>query len=297
MRRRARAGPLRRAGRRRRRSPDGRPSDGSSTMPPRACSEAIDSYDEARVHAVLDESLEALGLEAVLRGVILPALAEVGARLAAGPPGDQPRALRQQPDPRPAALAREALGPRARARSRCWPVPPGERHDITLIAFGLILRSHGWRILFLGADTPIETLERTVETARPDLTVLASFDPALLEAQGPALRRLARRGQAPAQRAGRDRGPLLAAADRSPGRGPRRRGRRDRAPPRGLSMMVAASAHDRPEAPSPSGPAHGLGAGRSHRTLPRHVPGAEGDPAREAALRAARGWRSHCSCS
>ena len=35
---------------------------------------------------------------------------------------------------------------------------PGERHDLGLIAFGLALRARGFRILFLGADTPIESV-------------------------------------------------------------------------------------------------------------------------------------------
>jgi methanogenic corrinoid protein MtbC1 len=71
--------------------------------------------------------------------------------------------------------------------------PPGERHDIGLIAFGLVLRSHGVRVVFLGADTPIATLTTAAETTRPALTVLASFDPDLLETEASALRRLAKR--------------------------------------------------------------------------------------------------------
>jgi hypothetical protein len=48
--------------------------------------------------------------------------------------------------------------------------------------------------VFLGTDTPIATIKQTVKTARPDLTVLTSFDPALLETEGPALRRLSKLG-------------------------------------------------------------------------------------------------------
>src|SRR4051812_31721416 len=70
--------------------------------------------------------------------------------------------------------------------------PPGERHDVGLIAFGLVLRSHGWRILFLGAETPMPTLASAVETTSPRLVVVASMDESLLEAEGAALRRLTR---------------------------------------------------------------------------------------------------------
>ena len=41
--------------------------------------------------------------------------------------------------------------------------PPGEQHDLGLIAFGLALRARGWRIAYLGQDTPIDTAAATAE--------------------------------------------------------------------------------------------------------------------------------------
>ncbi len=55
-----------------------RPSEGLIDDAASRLLEAIHDYDEARVHPVLDESLEAFGLEVVLRDLILPTLAEVG---------------------------------------------------------------------------------------------------------------------------------------------------------------------------------------------------------------------------
>jgi B12 binding domain len=51
---------------------------------------------------------------------------------------------------------------------------PHERHDLGLICFGLALRARGWRIAFLGADTPVDTLLRTAHEIRPDLVVLTA---------------------------------------------------------------------------------------------------------------------------
>ena len=34
---------------------------------------------------------------------------------------------------------------------------PGELHELGLISFGLALRAHGWRIAYLGSDTPLGT--------------------------------------------------------------------------------------------------------------------------------------------
>ena len=50
------------------------------------------------------------------------------------------------------ALARgwgDGDGPRA-----LLACPPGEQHELGLLCFGLLLRERGWRIAYLGAETP-----------------------------------------------------------------------------------------------------------------------------------------------
>ena len=51
---------------------------------------------------------------------------------------------------------------------------PGEHHDLGLLAFGLALRSRGWRVVYLGTDTPIETLEEVAHELDPNLVVLTA---------------------------------------------------------------------------------------------------------------------------
>ncbi|HLI60036.1 MAG TPA: MerR family transcriptional regulator [Solirubrobacteraceae bacterium] len=151
---------------------------------------AIRAYDEAAVHEVLDESLTAFGLESVLRQLIVPVLAQLGREWQQGTP-----AIGHE------HFASNLIRARLLSLARLWgrgsgPVAvlacaPGEQHDIGLLTFGLVLRSHGWRIVFLGADTPIATLAHTAKRTRSALTVLTSFDPCRLEAESTALRRLA----------------------------------------------------------------------------------------------------------
>jgi hypothetical protein len=43
----------------------------------------------------------------------------------------------------------------------------GVSPELGLIAFGFALRSHGWRIAYLGADTPLDTLECPAEAIAP----------------------------------------------------------------------------------------------------------------------------------
>jgi len=152
---------------------------------------AAHAYDEATVHTIFDEALAGFSLETVLQQLILPVLREIGEEWERG-------TLEVGQEHFASNLVRERLLALARLWGRgggplaILTCAPGERHDIGLIAFGLVLRSHGWRILFLGADTPVATLRRAIETTDPRLVVVASMDSALLEAQGTELRRLGR---------------------------------------------------------------------------------------------------------
>lgn len=152
---------------------------------------AIRRYDEAAVHAVLDECFEGFAIDAVLRSVILPTLSNLGT-------GWEQGTLDVSQEHFASSLIRGRLLGLARLWGRgAGPLAllacaPGEAHDISLLAFGLVLRSYGWRILFLGADTPAATIQRTAAETRPALTVVTSFDPASLNAESEALRELAR---------------------------------------------------------------------------------------------------------
>jgi DNA-binding transcriptional MerR regulator len=151
---------------------------------------AMRNYDEATMHAVLDEALAAFAMETVLSALILPFLRGIGDEWERGE-------LEVGQEHFASNLIRERLLGLARLWGRgsgplaILACPPRERHDIGLIAFGLLLRSHGWRILFLGADTPLETLERTVASTPARLVVVASMDSGKLESERDALRRLA----------------------------------------------------------------------------------------------------------
>jgi MerR family transcriptional regulator, light-induced transcriptional regulator len=152
---------------------------------------AIESYDEAAVQAALDDGLAAFGLEAFVRDLIVPTLAAVGRGWEQGRVGiSQEHFASNLIRGRLLSLAR--LWGRGAGPLALLACAPGEQHDVSLLAFGLILRSHGWRILFLGADTPLSTLQETARTTGPAAIVLVTFDAALVKTEGAALRRLAR---------------------------------------------------------------------------------------------------------
>jgi DNA-binding transcriptional MerR regulator len=151
--------------------------------------ESIDRYDEAALQAALDEGLATFGLETFISELVLPTLTEIGRRWQAG-----------EADISQEHFASNLIRGRLLSLARLWgrgsgpmallACAPGERHDISLLAFGLLLRSYGWRILFLGADTPLATLNQTAKATSPSAIVLVAFNPGLLEPEAAALRRL-----------------------------------------------------------------------------------------------------------
>lgn len=152
---------------------------------------AAHAYDESAIHSILDEALAGFALETVLRELVLPVLRGIGDEWERG-----------ELDVGEEHFATTVIRGRLLALSRLWSrggsplvvlaCAPGELHDIGLIAFGLLLRSHGWRIFFLGADTPVDSVAKAATAFQPRLVVVSSMDGGLLEGVGSALRRLAR---------------------------------------------------------------------------------------------------------
>ena len=136
---------------------------------------AIESYDEAAVQAVLDDGLAAFGIETFVRDLILPTLSAVGRGWEQGNVEiSQEHFASNLIRGRLLSLAR--LWGRGSGPLALLACAPGEHHDISLLAFGLILRSHGWRILFLGADTPLSTIQETARMTAPAIIVLVTFE-------------------------------------------------------------------------------------------------------------------------
>jgi len=155
-----------------------------------ALARALDEYDEPAAQAVLDRLFATLTVEAVLRDVVLPYLRDLGDRWATGVLSvAQEHFASNVIRGRLAGLSRgwgHGQGPRA-----VLACVPGELHDIALLAFGIVLNRNGWRIDYLGANTPLPDLIRLVEANRPDLVVVTAAAPERFDGLAGELRRLA----------------------------------------------------------------------------------------------------------
>jgi MerR family transcriptional regulator, light-induced transcriptional regulator len=140
-----------------------------------ALADALSRFDEAAANRAFDRALASLTLDTLLREVVLDYLADLGDRWSAGL----------------ASVAQEHFSSnivrgRLLGLARDWgqgggplsllACAPGELHDLGLICFGLALRARGWRVAFLGADTPVDTLTHAADELRPDLVVVSATD-------------------------------------------------------------------------------------------------------------------------
>jgi MerR family transcriptional regulator, light-induced transcriptional regulator len=151
-------------------STDSRPARDAGAARLRA---ALDDFDETGAQAALDDLFGTFTVEAVLVSVILPYLADLGERWSSGgATGAQEHFASNVIRGRLLGIGRgwdAGEGPRA-----VLACAPGELHDLGLIAFGLTLFRRGWRITYLGPDTPIEGLVDTAERLAPDLVVVSA---------------------------------------------------------------------------------------------------------------------------
>ena len=153
----------------------------------------LDAFDEPAAQDVLDRLLAELSVPAVLRDVVLPYLQDLGDRWQRGAATVAMEHFASNViRGRLAGLARgwgSGRGPLA-----LLACAPGEQHDLALMMFGIVLHGNGWRIDYLGANTPVTELVRAAELARPDLTVLSATEPAALVPLQADLAALARHG-------------------------------------------------------------------------------------------------------
>jgi DNA-binding transcriptional MerR regulator len=160
----------------------------------RELARALDSFDDAAAHEALDRLFARFTLDTVAVEVILPYLREIGERWHRGDVSiAQEHFATAILRSRLFSLARgwdRGAGPRALLLC-----PPGERHEIGLLLSGLALRSEGWRITFLGADTPGETAVETAARLQPRLVLVAAWSAAALEGMLPQLRSIAEQAE------------------------------------------------------------------------------------------------------
>jgi MerR family transcriptional regulator, light-induced transcriptional regulator len=152
---------------------------------------AMLAFDEPRAQAIIDSLLAAATLDTVLSKVLVPYLHDLGEGWERGEVSiAQEHFASSVLRGRLLGLARgwdRGLGPRV-----LLACAPGEQHDLGLICFGLALRERGWRIGYLGAETPIESVASAALAFAPEFVVVSAVTAERFRANANELRELAK---------------------------------------------------------------------------------------------------------
>jgi MerR family transcriptional regulator, light-induced transcriptional regulator len=152
---------------------------------------AAEVFDASRFDALLDAAF-GFGRLIAIRDVVLPALVEIGVRwesadISVGHEHFASHLIER----RLLSLAKGwEAGQGPQALLAC---PSGERHTLGLVCFGLMLADRGWRVAYLGADTPVQQIMDCGAKLEPDAVILCALDARHFTTTAGAIERLARR--------------------------------------------------------------------------------------------------------
>ena len=168
-------------------------SDPATDLEPRARARlaATRDLDGGTVRDVLLDALLVSGVDATVTRVIMPVLRDVGDDWEAGRLGVVHEHF-------VSSAFRGVLGelrlpcraPRPAPSSS--PARPRELHDLPLELFGAMLHARWWRVVSLGANSPMTAIGEAARFLGADAVVLAGVRRAAFEARLPSLARLAR---------------------------------------------------------------------------------------------------------
>jgi DNA-binding transcriptional MerR regulator len=137
---------------------------------------SLDRLDEQAANTALDRLFAAYTVETVLRVVLIPYLHRLGERWETGE-----ISVAQE------HFASNLLRGRLLGLAQGWgqgqgpgailACLPGEHHELGLLVFGVALRRRGWRITYLGTNSPIDAVADTARSLRPAVVVLLSINP------------------------------------------------------------------------------------------------------------------------
>jgi DNA-binding transcriptional MerR regulator len=135
---------------------------------------AARAVESDRAAAVIEEGAALLHIENLWQDVLAPALSRLGGDWEHGAASAAPEHLLS-------GLVRGRLSALLAAMPRLPAAPqivigagPGERHDLGALFLALLLARAGWRVTFLGAETPTEALLEACRALRPQLAVVAA---------------------------------------------------------------------------------------------------------------------------
>jgi DNA-binding transcriptional MerR regulator len=152
--------------------------------------EQIHQFDENALNDIYNEALASYPIDIVTSHLIVPLLQELGERWETAQGGVAEEHFFS-------VFLRNKLGARFHHQMRGIEGPrlvaaclPSEQHDVGLLLFALAAADRNYRVILLGADTPLEELPRVVERTNARAVVLsgsAQIEPPVVNVLLPTL--------------------------------------------------------------------------------------------------------------
>jgi MerR family transcriptional regulator, light-induced transcriptional regulator len=136
--------------------------------------EACLNFDETRAEHILTQAFAFYPPEIVCLELLQKGIAEIGQKWYQGEATVQQEHFSSALGIRRLETLVGATPPPSRSGRILTGCPSGELHTFSLLLATLLLRRRGWETIYLGANVPLEHLEKTLKLVKPHLVILAS---------------------------------------------------------------------------------------------------------------------------
>lgn len=136
--------------------------------------DACYQFDEAGSEQALAQAFAIYPPETVCLQVLMQGLAAIGKQWYEGSVSVQQEHFASALAMRRLHTLLSAAPPPTRRERIIIACPPQEDHTFAPLLIALMLRYRGWDVVYLGADVPVERLESTLDTIRPNLILLTA---------------------------------------------------------------------------------------------------------------------------
>lgn len=136
--------------------------------------DACHQFDEAGAEQALAQAFAIYPPETVCLQLLMKGLSTIGQQWYEGSASVQQEHFASALAMRRLHTLLSAAPPPTRRERIIVACPPQEDHTFAPLLIALMLRYRGWDVIYLGADVPIERLESTLDTIRPNLILLTA---------------------------------------------------------------------------------------------------------------------------
>jgi MerR family transcriptional regulator, light-induced transcriptional regulator len=132
---------------------------------------ACRAFDETRAEAILSQAFALYPTESVLLDLLQRGLSEVGDGWYVGTVTTQQEHFASELALRRLESVLLSTPPPTRKGRVLIACPPGEQHTFAPLLLTLLLRRRGWHVSYLGANVPMQDLDRAIAKTRADLVI------------------------------------------------------------------------------------------------------------------------------